>query len=850
MVDQGVVSLANFGTAVLVGKLAGAAELGTFALAFAVLVLGLTVQDCLAIAPHIVHAGERRGRAARRLAGHTLLLGGAIAGMLSVVALVVAAVGWFAAPTAPFAAATLALAIVFPLALGREMVRRLAVTQFQFGPALAIDAATTLVQFALLIALGATIGLTAPLALLSLAAASGVGIGVWLVTRRRAVTMNWPSLPEDWHNALRYGRWLCGARLVSVAHGYSVPWLLPLMLGSVVGLTAAGGFAACATLLAMANPVLMGITNVLGPQAARAYVTGGPAAVLRASGWATLLMLGLAGLVAAGVAVFATPLLSLLYGPEFAAFAEVAVILAAALLFESIEATAEHGLRALRRPELCLWAGGTGLGVTLVLAVILIPTGGAIGGAWALLVGGAFTTMIMWLFLLNLTRPFGIGLGAAAKRLPRFRAAEAAMPALAERETWGRGQIEALQLDCLNELWQHARQHVPHYRDLATELELPTEFASLAEYKQRVPMLRKNDVRADPERFLSERHAPGKWYTTGGSTGTPMRLFFAADEYREALQAKYRFYQSHGVPLFAPITFIWGGHHRRRTTGLKGLAGRLQEHVLDQARRRQRIPTDQNDPQSLERQLREIEQFRPAMIYGFANAIHLMAKRALQVGFRCPSLKLIVMTSELYTPAMKRDVEQAFGAKVASEYGSTESPIIAGEDAEGQWRVREDQVLLETVPSPDGRYEVVISILGNTNFPLLRYAMDDATESPVRWPDVGFAIMPPITGRSDDLLVAGDGRLVHGASLDAVFEDQQAVRRFRVVQDEAGAVVAEIEVDGHLPDEEEAALLADLEYAVPGRPMALKRVDEIPLTRGGKRRTIVSALARDDAEVT
>src|SRR3954463_11055871 len=110
--------------------------------------------------------------------------------------------------------------------------------------------------------------------------------------------------------------------------------------------------------------------------------------------------------------------------------------------------------------------------------------------------------------------------------LPRFRAAYRALAELERRERWPRADLEGLQLERLNRVWLHARAHVPYYRRLAGRLGLPVRFAGLAEFQDRVPLLHKQHVRENPRDFLSDRATPGHWTRTGGSTGTPMQVFW------------------------------------------------------------------------------------------------------------------------------------------------------------------------------------------------------------------------------------------------------------------------------------------------------------------------------------
>src|SRR5687768_10579273 len=112
--------------------------------------------------------------------------------------------------------------------------------------------------------------------------------------------------------------------------------------------------------------------------------------------------------------------------------------------------------------------------------------------------------------------------------LPRFQEASRAVKRLAEREQWSRAEIEAYQLTELNRIWSHATECVPYYRSLAADRGLPKRFATLAEFRERVPVLNKSSVRQTPGQFLSERSQPGSWERTSGSTGMPLNLYHDA----------------------------------------------------------------------------------------------------------------------------------------------------------------------------------------------------------------------------------------------------------------------------------------------------------------------------------
>lgn len=427
-----------------------------------------------------------------------------------------------------------------------------------------------------------------------------------------------------------------------------------------------------------------------------------------------------------------------------------------------------------------------------------------------------------------------------ARYMPRFRRARRVVAELEKFEQWPRADIERLQLDRINTIWRHAIDHVPYYRRLKASSHLPEQFDNLDQFKAQMPILKKDAVRDNKDDFLSQRAGPGKWYRTGGSTAMPMELFWSSAEYRRALCARYRFYASHGVNLFDPIVFLWGAEHRL-SPGLAGVIEKMGDAVCDRLRNRRRFSAYDLDRDSLIRCLRGIEKFRPKMIYGFSQAVHVLAREAIRSGFACESLRAVMMTSEVATPAMVLTTQRGFGAPVVSEYGATECPLIAGQDPTGAWRVREDLVMVETLPRDNAGYDVILTVLGNSAFPLLRYAIEDVVAAPIHAPANGLAHIGPVSGRDDELLVSGKGYPIHSTLIDIVFEAEPLVRRYRVHQHSDCSVDAMMELDSPMEPaqvREMEALLA----SVMDRPAKIRVVDKIPLTRAGKHRPISSDL--------
>jgi phenylacetate-CoA ligase len=169
---------------------------------------------------------------------------------------------------------------------------------------------------------------------------------------------------------------------------------------------------------------------------------------------------------------------------------------------------------------------------------------------------------------------------------------------------------------------------------------------------------------------------------------------------------------------------------------------------------------------------------------------------------------------------------------------------MAGEWPDGTLRVREDIVLAETLRRTDGRYDIVLTILTNRSFPLLRYRIGDLTSAPLEVPQRGFAILKDVTGRSDDLLVSKQGRRVHAASVDEFFELECGigVRCYRVHQNRDGGIHAVVQLKRPDLRIDTSAIERGIAKLLDGYPVEVRIVETIPPAWTGKHRLVTSDL--------
>lgn len=397
--DQVAVSGTNFFATLVLGRWASPDQLGLYTLAFTLLVLLVCAFESLVTIPFTVYANRVDADGRRILAGsvlvHHLVLTGAAVAFLAAAAGLLALAG-----EADLAAVVIVLAGLAPGMLLRELARRFSFADHDALSAFVLDAGVSVLQVGLLLSLLSQGRLTAISAHLAAGAAAAVAGIAWLLPGWRRFAFVAAQVRADAARHWSFGRWVLAGQALGVIHGYAVHWLLLLWSDS----TATGVYAACLTVVLLANPFLFGMGNVLGPRAARAYAEHGKAGVRQVVRQGMALFAAVMSVFCGGVLLLAGPTLSLFYGPRYAGEEHVVRLLAGSVFVFSLGLAMDHGLRALEQPHLSFRVSVVSLSVTVAAACLLIPAYGVLGAAAGYLLGSCVSVLGRYLYLVRLER--------------------------------------------------------------------------------------------------------------------------------------------------------------------------------------------------------------------------------------------------------------------------------------------------------------------------------------------------------------------------------------------------------------------------------------------------------------
>ncbi len=391
LADQAVVSGASFLTTVLLGRVCGAAELGVSSLGATLVVLIGCVENSLISTPYTVYGNRLEGAARTAYAGSVLAQQGMFT-LVEMLCLSLAAATFSAGIGMPqFAPVLWVLVGAIPFISLREFARRMALAHLRTGKALLLDAAVAVVQLGALAGLAVAGWLSAVTAYVVLGLACAVAGLIWLRAARRDFKVRLDQLPREMRRNWSFGKWVLASQVAASLNAAAVPWLLAIMLDQA----ATGVFAACLTVVVVSNPLLLGIGNVLGPRAARAFAEGGGRETHRVVRKATLWLGAVMAVFCTLLALVGGAAVSMLYGHQFVGYQQTITVLTLSALVSALGMGAGYGLWAVERSASIFHARLLGLCTTFLTSAYLIHILGVTGAAYGLLAGNLVTTATM-----------------------------------------------------------------------------------------------------------------------------------------------------------------------------------------------------------------------------------------------------------------------------------------------------------------------------------------------------------------------------------------------------------------------------------------------------------------------
>jgi phenylacetate-CoA ligase len=411
---------------------------------------------------------------------------------------------------------------------------------------------------------------------------------------------------------------------------------------------------------------------------------------------------------------------------------------------------------------------------------------------------------------------------------------------LERAQWWDKDQIGELRMDLLRETCSVAYRDTPFYRRLFDQAGLEPRAIREEGDLMRLPIVTKEMLKAAYPREVT-RPTGQRCYEvmTSGSTGKNFVVLedaYTAGWYRASFL----------------LALHWAGwrfgepHLQTGMTHERSLDRRLKDWLL----RCYYSNAAMLDNRSLDQSLDLMRKRRISHLWGYPGSLYQLALRASERQWERPLASIVTWGDNLY-PHYRSVIESAFHTTITDTYGIGEGTHIAAQCSEAKsYHIHSLDVIVEVVAddgskvSPGEQGNILITRLHPGPMPLIRYRIGDIVTRGDSSPCAcgrGFETLGGVQGRDTDYVVTPSGNRLIVHYFTGILEHFKTIDEFQIVQDRlesiqlnivpaqgwnstvAGEIIRSLKVGGG----------SDLDIRI-------ELVNQIPLTRGGKRRFIIS----------
>lgn len=413
---------------------------------------------------------------------------------------------------------------------------------------------------------------------------------------------------------------------------------------------------------------------------------------------------------------------------------------------------------------------------------------------------------------------------------------------LEEAQWWSRERIDLYRVAALKTLARTIYSDVPLYREYMDGRGLTPEVIRSIDDLRILPITTKNSLRGGfPGRVTRRTGYKTFEVTTSGSTGQPFLV-------RRDTELDGWFRAAFLLALQWAQWSVGAPHLQLGMTLTRGLSKTLKDYFFQC----HYVSAYDLTNQRLDLNLQLLERHSLRHIMGYPGSVYFLAKRAIEQGWNRPLVSVVTWGDNL-TARQRTTIEAAFRTRVHDTYGCGEGMQVSAQCGCGStYHLHDLDVIVEYLdhedqPAAPGQpAHLVLTRLHPGPMPMVRYKVGDiGISGKNRTCECGRAleIMESIEGRDSDVIVtpAGNRLIVH--YFTGVLEWFLDVDTFQVVQYEPGAITVRVVPNAAYSASTANRIIATLkDRGAHDLSIEVEVVNQIPLTKGGKRRFVISAL--------
>jgi phenylacetate-CoA ligase len=417
---------------------------------------------------------------------------------------------------------------------------------------------------------------------------------------------------------------------------------------------------------------------------------------------------------------------------------------------------------------------------------------------------------------------------------------------LSESERYPADEIRKYQTRKMVELIGHAIHTVPYYREYARNHSIRQSDIQCLEDIKKFPILRKESIRSQPEKFLSDDFRQKRKLIklgTSGTTGTPLTVFCDRDS------------RTFHYAFFSRLRSWFGLKPRSRRVTLFGRIIILPEQNrppfwrYDFAQNNLLMSSYHLSESNLHHYHRKLRIYEPEEVIAYPSSVYHLARYIKDKRLEPLKPKVVITTAETLLQYQKETIKAAFDAPLVNQYGCTEMSFFASSCEHGTMHLHPEHGIVETVDENSNNItgepgRLIVTGFINRAMPLIRYDIGDLVTLADKAGGTcecgrAFPIIKQVEGRIDDILYRRDGTPV--GRLDPVFKGGSHIIAAKIVQKKTGDVQVLVQPSKDFNESTRTWLVYELSKRMGERiEIEVKMVDDIPKEKNAKFKAVES----------
>lgn len=410
--------------------------------------------------------------------------------------------------------------------------------------------------------------------------------------------------------------------------------------------------------------------------------------------------------------------------------------------------------------------------------------------------------------------------------------------ALQEYQSFDYGNIEQIkeyQNKRVKELVSFAFENSPFYREFYKDINI--DDINTVEDLKKLPILEKEYVRENIEKFYTISESEAEVSNTSGTTGKSIKFYYKKSDLQRRMAYLDHFKLQHG--------FVHRKMKKASFTSAKVIPQNQKSNVYwrDNYSVRQRIYSGFHcKGESAKYFVDNLNKYKPHSLDGYPSALYVLAKYIVDNNIKMKFKPIAIFpTAEPLYPHYKELIEKAFGCPVRDQYASSEGAPFITECKCGKLHYCMNTGVIEF--SEDG--EMVVTCFETHGTPLIRYKIGDKaylSNETVCECGCVMPIIDRIEGRTLDFVYTEKKEKVTAVYLSLVSGDfLNSVKAMQFIQNDFSSIDVYVEADDSYNNEMNQIIIDKLHYTL-GRSMDVRVhvVDEIKKDKSGKFRFIIN----------